>query len=164
MADATQAATLAPPGKYLSFALDGTQYGLALRAVQEIAGIHELTRLPRTPVRLRGVIQRRGRSLPVLDLRGGRGVAGAAGSDQSSVIVVEAVRADRRLPFGVIVDEIAEVLSFTREQIEAAPRHCAGLAPDVVVAGLGRLGGRTVVLLDVEALALSAGEELEVTP
>jgi purine-binding chemotaxis protein CheW len=164
MSLATQTATLALPGKYLSFSLAGRQYGLALRAIQVIAPISEVQRLPRTPARLRGVIRRRGRLVPVLDLRAPRDACGSAGDGQTSVIVVAAERDGQPSLLGVTVDEVAEVLSFTGEQIEAPPPQDLPLAADVTVAGVGRLGGRAIVLLDVSLLALSIGEELEVAP
>jgi purine-binding chemotaxis protein CheW len=164
MSLATQTATLASPGKYLSFSLAGRHYGLALRAIQVIAPIGEVRRLPRTPARLRGVIRRRGRLVPVLDLRAARDASGSAGDGQTCVIVVAAERDGRTSLLGVTVDEVAEVLSFTGEQIEAPPPQDEPLAADVTVAGVGWLGGRAIVLLDVSELALSAGEQLEVAP
>ena len=159
MSTDTMAATLANPGKYLSFVLGREEYGLEILKVQEIIGIMDVTRVPRTPPYVRGVINLRGRVIPVVDLRGKFQMAGIDDTEKTCVIVVQISQGDLTVTMGVIVDEVSEVLSFTQEQIEPAPSFGGGMDEMEFITGMGKLGKKVVILLDVDRVL--KGEELE---
>jgi len=159
MSTETLAATLAKPGKYLSFVLGGEEYGLEILKVQEIIGIMDVTRVPRTPGYVRGVINLRGRVIPVVDLRGKFKMDSIDDTEKTCVIVVQVTRDDQTVTMGVIVDEVSEVLSFTQEQIEPSPSFGGGMDEAEYITGMGKLGKKVVILLDVDKVL--RGEELE---
>ncbi len=153
------AATLAKPGKYLSFVLGREEYGLEILKVQEIIGIMDVTRVPRTPSYVRGVINLRGRVIPVVDLRSKFQMPTIEDTEKTCVIVVQVTQGDLTVTMGVIVDEVSEVLSFTQEQIEAAPSFGGGMDEAEYITGMGKLGKKVVILLDADRVL--KGEELE---
>lgn len=153
------AATLAKPGKYLSFVLGREEYGVEILKVQEIIGIMDVTRVPRTPDFVRGVINLRGRVIPVVNLRGKFHMAAAHDTEKTCIIVVQVSNGDLTVTMGVIVDEVSEVLSFQQEQIEAAPSFGGGMDEAEYITGMGKLGKKVVILLDVDRVL--KGDELE---
>jgi len=159
MSTDTMAATLAKPGKYLSFVLGREEYGVEILKVQEIIGIMDVTRVPRTPEFVRGVINLRGRVIPVVDLRGKFKMTSTRDTEKTCIIVVQVTSGDLTVTMGVIVDEVSEVLSFQQEQIEAAPSFGGGMDEAEYITGMGKLGKKVVILLDVDRVL--KGEELE---
>jgi purine-binding chemotaxis protein CheW len=159
MSTDTLAATLAKPGKYLSFVLGREEYGVEILKVQEIIGIMDVTRVPRTPDFVRGVINLRGRVIPVVNLRGKFHMTAAHDTEKTCIIVVQVSNGDLTVTMGVIVDEVSEVLSFQQEQIEAAPSFGGGMDEAEYITGMGKLGKKVVILLDVDRVL--KGDELE---
>jgi purine-binding chemotaxis protein CheW len=136
-------------GKYLSFQLSKEEYGIAILKVREIIGMVDVTPLPRTPDFVRGVINLRGRIIPVMDLRRKFGMAPAEFTNETCVVVVDVGRdADSTFRVGCIVDTVSEVLSIAAEHFEATPR-CTNAAGDYI-AGLAKLKDRVLILLDIE--------------
>lgn len=148
----TQNATKAPTmsgGKYLSFFLSKEEYGIEILKVREIIGMVDVTPLPRTPEFVRGVINLRGRIIPVVDLRAKFGMATADYTHETCIIVVEVLRdGDTAVQVGCIVDTVSEVLGVEAEACEGPPR-CANAAGDYI-AGLGKLEDRVLILLDID--------------
>lgn len=139
----------AAAGKYLSFFLGKEEYGIAILRVREIMGVVEITPLPRTPAHVRGVINLRGRIIPVVDLRQQFGMAPTEQSPEACIVVVDAARdGDMVVQVGFLVDTVSEVLAVEAEQFAPPPR-CAHAA-DGYVLGLGKLGDRVLILLDVD--------------
>jgi purine-binding chemotaxis protein CheW len=157
MPNETTTVPLATPGKYLCFVLGGTEYGLAIPRIVEIRGLSKPVRLPRTPACMRGVIGLRGRTVPVVDLRRKFRLPPGEETERSCVIVVEVARDDRRVVLGLLADDVAEVLSLSREQIAPAPARVGRGGATDAIAGRGTLGGKVVTLLDVDHL-LESGE------
>jgi purine-binding chemotaxis protein CheW len=136
-------------GKYLSFQLSKEEYGIAILKVREIIGMVDVTPLPRTPDFVRGVINLRGRIIPVIDLRRKFGMAPAEVTSETCVVVVDVGRdADSAFRVGCIVDTVSEVLSIAAEHFEVTPR-CAKTDGDYI-AGLAKLKDRVLILLDIE--------------
>ena len=158
MSTDTATAALARAGKYLSFVLGREEYGLEILKVQEIIGLMDVTRVPRTPPFVRGVINLRGRVIPVVDLRGKFHMPDTADTEKTCIIVVQVTQGDLTVTMGVIVDEVSEVLSFQQEQIEAAPSFGGGMDEAEYITGMGKLGKKVVVLLDVDRVL--EGDEL----
>lgn len=136
-------------GKYLSFQLSKEEYGIAILRVREIIGMVDVTPLPRTPDFVRGVINLRGRIIPVIDLRRKFGMEPTDVTSATCVVVVDVGReSDAAFRVGCIVDTVSEVLTIGSDHFEATPR-CANAAGDYI-AGLAKLKDRVLILLDIE--------------
>ena len=139
---------LAAPGKYLGFALGDEEYALPVLRVREIIKMMEITQVPRVPPHVKGVINLRGRVIPIVDLRVKFGF-GAPLTERTCIIVVEAAFVSGRTALGMVVDGVSEVLNIPAEEIEAPPDfgepidtgYMQGIAK-------GRLGVK--VLLDLD--------------
>lgn len=143
--------------KYLTFKLGDESYGLDILRVQEIIGMMPVTRVPRTPAFVRGVINLRGRVIPVVDLRLKFEAPSAVDTELTCIVVVQL--AGQATVMGVVVDEVSEVLDLAVDQIEETPDFGAGVEAEFV-RGIGKVEGHVIMLLDI-ALVLS-GEELSV--
>lgn len=147
-------ATLA--GKYLTFHLAKEVYGLVILKVQEIIGMMSVTKVPRMPEYVRGVINLRGKIIPVIDLRLQFGLSGQDDTSKTCIIVVQIARNDHKVTMGILVDEVDEVVDLKREQIEPAPSFGTAVATDFLLA-MGKIGGKVVMLLDIDRI-LAADE------
>ena len=144
-------------GKYLTFKLGAESYGLGILKVQEIIGIMAITHVPRTPGFVRGVINLRGRVIPVVDLRLKFGMEGQDDTERTCVIVVQVGRSSHPLTMGIIVDEVSEVLSVEAGQIEPPPSFGTSVDTDFIL-GMGKVGEKVIMLLDVDRVL--SGEEV----
>jgi len=136
-------------GKYLTFELGGEIYGLEILKVQEIIGIMAITRVPRTPDFVRGVINLRGKVIPVVDLRLKFGLEKKEDTERTCIIVVQVGHSDSLITMGLIVDEVSEVLDIQAEQIEPPPDLGASIETDFIL-GMGKVEEMVVMLLDVD--------------
>ena len=143
-------------GKYLTFQLGEEAYGLEILRVQEIIGMMSVTRVPGTPEFVRGVINLRGKVIPVVDLRLKFGLERQTDTEKTCIIVVQVVRAEQEVTMGVIVDEVLEVLDVAGEQIEPPPSFGSAVDTDFIL-GMGKIGRKVVMLLNVDRV-LSGGE------
>ena len=134
-------------GKYLTFALAEEEYGLEILKVREIIGMMEITAVPRTPGYVKGVINLRGKVIPVVDLRLKVGMAEAERTDQTCIIVVDIGDVE----MGIIVDQVREVLDIAGENIEDAPSLGDKVDTDFIL-GMGKLGEKVTILLDISKL------------
>jgi purine-binding chemotaxis protein CheW len=150
----TQVATIAKPGKYLSFMIAGEEYGVEILKVQEINGVIDTTRVPRTPHYVRGVINLRGRVIPVIDLRAKFGIEKIEDSEKTCIIVVQLNHQGDLVTMGVVVDDVSEVLNIAEDQIAAAPTFGCGVDSDFII-GMGKLDERVVILLDIDRVMKS---------
>jgi purine-binding chemotaxis protein CheW len=139
-------------GKYLTFVLAGEEYGIEILAVHEIIGILPVTRVPRTPHFIRGVINLRGKVIPVVDLRAKFGMPTAEQTAESCMIVVEL----RALRVALVVDCVSDVVDIPEGDIEDAPNFGSDLDTDYLL-GIAKSGGRVKLLLDIRHV-LSAHE------
>jgi len=145
----------AEPGKYLTFALDSEEYGLAILKVQEIIGIMKVTRVPKSPGYVRGVINLRGKVIPVVDLRLKFGMESKPDTERTCIIVGQIHRAGSRVTMGIIVDDVSEVLNITGEQLEAPPSFGASVDTEFIL-GMGKVGQKVVMLLDIDRVLSGA--------
>ncbi len=137
-------------GKYLTFALSGEKYGLDILKVQEIIGVLHITSVPRSPAYLKGVINLRGKIIPVVDLRLKFGLEEAEYNEKTCIIVVNASLAGRHLQVGVVVDTVLEVIAFHADKIEPAPEYGVNIDTNFVL-GMGRASDDTIIILiDIE--------------
>ena len=143
-ADASQAA-----GKYLTFRLGDESYGLQILKVQEILGMMPVTRVPRTPNFIRGVVNLRGKVIPVVDLRCTFNLASLNDTETTCIIVVQIVRDQNTVVMGVIVDAVSEVLDVRAEQVEPAPAFGTEIDTAFIL-GMGKIADKVVILLDID--------------
>ena len=140
-------------GKYLSFLLGKEDYAIDILRVKEIIAMQTITPLPRLPEYVKGVINLRGRIIPVLDLRLRLDLPAAEFDRQTCIIVVEVDtdREDEQGQVGCIVDTVNEVLDVRSEQVETAPSFSGSVDTEVVL-GLAKMEahGKVVALLDVQ--------------
>ncbi len=152
-------------GKYLTFLLGEESYGLEILKVQEIIGMQSITRIPRTPDYVKGVINLRGKVIPVIDLRLRFGMETAEVSRKTCIIVVQVAKAETSVTMGIVVDEVSEVLEISAEEIEPAPGFGTQVETSFIL-GMAKTENAVKILLDIdkimsegemEALAKSAG-------
>src|SRR5512145_451833 len=146
-------------GKYLTFCLAGEEYGIGILKVKEIIGIMPITVVPQTPKYIKGVINLRGKVIPVIDLRLKFTLAAAEFTERTCIIVVEIMTTGRTVMMGIVVDSVSEVLNIKAADIEATPSFGTKLNTEYIL-GMAKAGGSIKILLDIDKI-LSV-EELQV--
>jgi purine-binding chemotaxis protein CheW len=138
-------------GKYLVFHLAQEEFGVHVMKVREIMGLQDITAVPHTPPCVKGVINLRGKVVPVIDLRARFGLAEAEYTQRTCVIVLDlaASAGNARLSMGVIVDGVSEVLNLQESQIEDAPEFGDGAALSYVL-GMAKVKDKVKILLDID--------------
>lgn len=135
------------PGLYLTFALGKETYGLEILKVQEIIGLMPITKVPRTPDYVRGVINLRGRVIPVVDLRGKFGLEPHDDTSRTCIIVLQVEGESGSVTTGITVDEVNEVLDIASSQLEPPPALGTGGETEFIQ-GMGKVGDKVIILLD----------------
>ena len=143
-------------GKYLTFRLQNEEYGLEILKVREIIGMMPITRIPRTPEFVRGVINLRGKVIPVIDLRKKFGMENIADTEETCIIVVDVKHDTDTLQIGILVDSVSEVLDIKSDDIESTPSFGTNLDTDFIL-GMAKAKGSVKILLNIE-LVLSRNE------
>ncbi len=136
-------------GKYLTFALAHEEYGVPVLKVREIIKIMDITSVPQVPPHIKGVINLRGKVIPIVDLRAKFGLPGADYTERTCIIVVEVNTPGRRLMLGTIVDAVSEVLNIAAEEIEPTPDFGERLDTHYM-AGVAKVKGAVKILLDLD--------------
>lgn len=136
--------------KYLTFTLGDEIYGLEILKVREIIGLMDITKVPRMPAFVRGVINLRGKVIPVVDLRRKFGMEAIEDTVETCIIVVDL----GKMLMGVVVDKVSEVLDIDGSQIEEAPSFGASIDTDFIL-GIGKKEDKVVILLDIEKVLTS---------
>lgn len=143
-------------GKYLTFSLAGEEYGVGILKVKEIIGMMNITSIPQTPGYIKGVINLRGKVIPVVELRLKFGMTAIAHTDRTCIVVVE-IQADLHIiHIGIIVDSVSEVLNVKASEIEETPNFGTRLNTDYIL-GMAKSVGGVKILLDIDRV-LSAEE------
>lgn len=144
-ADADMIAIQDRGGKYLTFFLDEEEYGVGILKVQEIIGMMPVTRVPGMPLLMRGVINLRGKIIPVVDLRIKFGLPAIEQTEETCIVVMRT----RGFEMGVIVDRVSEVRTIATEDIKETPAF--GTEEDMAcILGIGNAGDRVNILLDID--------------
>ena len=138
-------------GKHLVFRLEGEEYGFPILRVQEIVQWMELTRVPRVPDFILGVINLRGKVVPVIDLHARFGLPPAPVTSRTCIVVLQVPRETGMLVSGVVADDVTEVLDVPAEQIEPPPEFGARVNTEFI-AGIVRAEGRVILLLNTEKI------------
>jgi len=138
-------------GKYLTFALAGEEYGIGILKVKEIIGTIPITTVPRTPLFMKGVINLRGKVIPVIDLRLKFGMKEISYTERTCIIVVETIGVQSTLLIGIVVDSVSEVLNIKNGDIEETPVFGADLDTDYIL-GIAKINEGVKILLDIDSV------------
>lgn len=136
-------------GKYLTFHLDQEEFGIKVLQVREIMGLQDITAVPQTPHYIKGVINLRGKVIPVLCLRSKFGLAEAEYTARTCIIVVQIRGESGTMMVGVIVDAVSEVLNVAQSDIEDTPDFGGGV-PTPYLLGMAKIKDRVKILLDID--------------
>jgi purine-binding chemotaxis protein CheW len=148
---ATAHDTAALAGKYLTFALAGEEYGLPVLKVREIMKIMDITAVPQAPHHVKGVINLRGRVIPVVDLRLKFGFAPQDVDERTCIIVIEVALQASKVMMGVVVDAVSEVLTIAADEIEATPQFGEHVNMEFMK-GVAKIKGTVKFLLDIDRI------------
>ncbi len=143
-------------GKYLTFSLADEEYGMGILKIKEIIGMMPVTTVPQTPEFVKGVINLRGKVIPVLDLRLKFGMEKSDYTERTCIIVVDLKSQGADILIGVVVDSVSEVLNIKADEIEDTPTFGTRLDTDYIL-GMAKMEGGVKILLDIDQV-LSAEE------
>lgn len=136
-------------GKYLTFVLDREEYGISILKVREIIGILPITTVPQTPSFVKGVINLRGKVIPILDLRAKFGMPPIDYTEKTSIIVVDVMGGMETIQLGAVVDHVSEVINIRAEDIEDTPTFGTSVDTDFIL-GMAKMGKTVKILLDID--------------
>ena len=136
-------------GKYLTFYLAGEEYGIGILKIKEIIGMLPITSVPQTPEYVKGVVNLRGKVVPVMDLRVRFGIADIEYTDRTCIIVVEIAGQDGTVMVGIVVDSVSEVVNIKVDEIQETPNFGIELDTDYIL-GLAKMEGNVKILLEIE--------------
>lgn len=137
-------------GKYLTFLLAHEEYGIEILKVVEIIKMMAITAVPRTPDFVRGVINLRGKVIPVVELRRKFKMEAREDTAETCIIVVSAsLRQGGNVQMGILVDTVSEVLDVQASEIEPAPRFGASIDTDFIC-GMAKVKGVVKILIDID--------------
>ena len=150
-----------PGGKHLTFQMGDEEYGVDINRIREIIGMQPITKVPRMPGHMKGVINLRGRVIPIIDLRLRFMMPEAEYTERTCIIVVElAVTGSRQLVAGIVVDAVSEVLDIKPDNVEPPPAIGGRNVDTAYIRGIAKVDGRVKVLLDIDRVL--RGEEIGV--
>jgi purine-binding chemotaxis protein CheW len=136
-------------GKYLVFQLGKEDFGTNVLKIREIMKLQEITKVPQTPGFVKGVINLRGKVIPVIDLRAKFGMPEQEYTDQSCIIVIRTHSAGGEIAVGIVVDGVVEVLTLVAADIEDTPDFGRG-AVNPCLLGMAKIKGKVKILLDMD--------------
>ena len=136
-------------GKYLTFALSHEEFGIRVLKVREIMGLQEITAVPQTPAHVKGVINLRGRVVPVIDLRLKFGLPAAEYTQRTCIIVTQVQGESGPLMMGIVVDGVSEVLNLSDQEIEDTPDFGEDIGSRYLL-GMAKVKGKVKILLDID--------------
>lgn len=141
--------TDARAGKYLTFALASEEFGIRVLKVREIMGLQDITAVPQTPAHIKGVINLRGKVVPVVDLRLKFGLAAAEYTQRTCIIVTQVQGESGSMMMGIVVDGVSEVLNLTGAEIEDTPDFGESVGGGYLL-GMAKVKNRVKILLDID--------------
>jgi len=141
--------TDARAGKYLTFQLAKEEFAVQVMHVREIMGVQEITAVPQMPMHVKGVLNLRGKVIPVIDLRLKFGLPEIEYTQRTCIIVVQVEGLAGRVSTGIIVDGVSEVLTLQSADIEDTPDFGMGAATPYLL-GLAKIKGKVKILLDID--------------
>ena len=141
-------------GKYLTFQLANEEFGIRVLKVREIMGVQDITAVPQTPVHVKGVINLRGKVIPVVDLRLKFGLPAAEYNQRTCIIVTQVRSESAQILMGIVVDGVSEVLSLASSDIEDTPEFGEEVATRYLL-GMAKSKGKVKILLDIDRVLSS---------
>jgi len=141
-------------GKYLVFQLAREEFGVQVLKVREIMGLQEITAVPQTPGFVKGVINLRGKVIPVVDLRRKFGLEDVEYTQRTCIIVVRVSQANGPMLMGAVVDGVSEVLNIQEAEIEDTPDFGAEMTLPYIM-GMAKIKGKVKILLDIDRVLTS---------
>lgn len=147
--DKAKRASVDRGGKYLTFSLAGEEYGIGILKVKEIIGMMPITIVPQTPHFVKGVINLRGKVIPVIDLRLKFGMESMDYTERTCIIVVEISGDGGSVLMGIVVDSVSEVINVRNDDIEETPTFGTKLNTDYIL-GMAKMNGQVKILLDID--------------
>ena len=141
-------------GKYLTFTLANEDYGIGILKIKEIIGMMPITSVPRTPDFVKGVVNLRGKVIPVVDLRLKFGMPEIDYTERTCIIVVEISGQTGAIKIGIVVDAVSEVLNIKGDDIENTPVFGTRVNTDYIL-GMAKTGGCVKILLDIDKVLSS---------
>ena len=150
-ASTSSAGAIAQSGEFLTFRLGAEEYGIDILRVQEIRSYEQPTRIANAPAFIKGVVNLRGVIVPIIDLRLKLGCETAEYNAFTVVIVLNV----KGRVVGAVVDSVSDVMELTREHIKAAPEMNSNIDGNFIT-GIGSVGDRMLILMDIEGLMSSA--------
>lgn len=136
-------------GKYLTFTLAEEEYGIGILKIKEIIGMMPITTVPRTPEFVKGVINLRGKVIPVMDLRLRFGMEEIDYTERTCIVVVEIEGTSGTVMIGVVVDSVSEVLNIKGEDVEETPTFGSKMNTEYIL-GMAKMEGGVKILLDID--------------
>lgn len=136
-------------GKYLTFILKEETYGIGILKVKEIIGMIPITSVPRTPKFVKGVINLRGKVIPVIDLRAKFDMVTIEHTDHTCIIVVEIDSESPTVIIGIVVDAVSEVINIKEDEIEEPPTFCTKLDTEYIL-GMAKMEGGIKIILNID--------------
>ncbi|MCF8081659.1 MAG: chemotaxis protein CheW [Deltaproteobacteria bacterium] len=147
-------------GKYLTFTMAEEEYGIGILKIKEIIGMMPITSVPQAPAFVKGVINLRGKVIPVIDLRLRFGMEKKEYNERTCIIVVEIQGHSDTVTIGIVVDSVSEVLNIKADDIEDTPTFGTRLDTDYIL-GMAKLAKSVKILLDIDrVLSADAVAEL----
>jgi purine-binding chemotaxis protein CheW len=146
-------------GKYLTFSMAAEEYGIGILKVKEIIGMMAITVIPQTPPYVKGVINLRGKIIPVVSLRLKFGMEEIDYSDRTCIIVVEVKTNTGHVLMGIVVDAVSEVLNIRNAEIEDTPVFGTSLNTDFIL-GMAKANDGVKILLDIDKVI--SAQEMEI--
>jgi len=141
-------------GKYLTFQLANEEFGIRVLKVREIMGLQEITAVPQTPSHIKGVINLRGKVVPVIDLRLKFGISAAEYTQRTCIIVTQVQGESGAILMGIVVDGVSEVLNLTGAEIEDTPDFGEQITGQYLL-GMAKVKGKVKILLDIDKVLSS---------
>jgi purine-binding chemotaxis protein CheW len=137
--------------KFLRFELAGEYYGLDILKIMEINGMMDITSVPQTPRFLRGLINLRGKVIPVIDLRLKFGLPEEAYTERTSIIVIEFKTIGGVTQMGIVVDRVSEVITINAADIDPAPEFGTRLKSEYIK-GMAKTKTQVIIILDIDQI------------
>jgi len=145
-------------GKFLTFTLGNEEYGVPVLKVREIIKVMDITQVPQVPDYVLGVINLRGKVIPVIDLRRKFGFPATEHTERTCIIVVDVDLASMRVMMGVVVDSVQEVLNVSESEIEETPEFGGRATTAAYLLGLAKVKDSVKILLDLDRVLGTDGQ------
>ncbi|MFA5256873.1 MAG: chemotaxis protein CheW [Opitutales bacterium] len=153
--DSGNAKTKFQAGKFLTFKLGEESYGVAVLKIREIIRMQKITPVPQMPPHVKGVINLRGKVIPVIDMRIKFGIGDESMTERTCIVVVQIeARESVMTSVGLIVDAVEEVMNITEEEVEETP-DLGGQFDGEFILGIAKIKGEVKTLLDIDQVIMA---------